>query len=516
MIINKIYLQSLYIFFMGVFTSFSLPPYNFWIISFFTFSLLFVLLVKNHDKNSRVFFFYGYFFGFGYFLFSLYWIPFSLSYDENFKSFIPIATIIIPALLSLFYALAFLGFKLLLNSKSIFANLLTFSLLLGLSEFIRGIILSGFPWNLFAYSFSENISFIQIISLIGTYAFNTILITFFTIPSIFLLNKKKSDLKGFYLILTIIISTFIYGSIKLKNFSNLKADNLFTEIKILSTNIPIERFYSKLDDEEILIKLIELSDPKKENDTIFIWPESVIPNIDLNMLKYEYDYLLKKSFSKNHKIILGINDTKIKNDKQKYYNSLTVINYEGEVIYKYYKNKLVPFGEFLPLESILSKIGLKSLTNNYQSYSAGSERKIFEFSNDSRIKILPLICYEIIYSGNLAKNKNNDYNFIVNISEDGWFGNTIGPYQHFAHTIFRSIEHGKYTFRSANNGISAIVDPSGSIVDQLNIENEGVISIKETVILDETVFSTFGEKIYFFIILLYIFLIFSFRKFNNE
>ena len=125
-----------------------------------------------------------------------------------------------------------------------------------------------------------------------------------------------------------------------------------------------------------------------------------------------------------------------------------------------------------------------------------------------------MICFEIIYSGSLS-NK-NDYNFIVNISEDGWFGNSIGPHQHFAHSIFRSVEYGKYTLRSANNGISAIIDPVGSIVDKLNINKEGIISIKEVANIKKTLFSTYGNKIYIFIILLYIFLIFSFKKLENE
>jgi len=510
----KIFFESSYIFLLGIISSFSLPPYNFWIINFLTFSLLFVHLTKNKDKSTKCFFLYGYVFGFGYFISNLYWVPLSLLYDENFKSLIPLAIILIPALLSLFYAIAFSVFKLFFNSKSIFVSILSFSLIIGLFDFIRGTILSGFPWNLFAYSFSENIVIIQITSLIGLYAFNTILITIFSVPSILYLKKNRSDLLGFYSIIIITIFIYSYGSFKINSFKNQKSEMLNTEIKILSTNISIERFYSNLDVEEILLKLIYLSNPIQDKDTIFIWPEGIIPNINLKSLKNQYDYLFKKSFSNNQKIIFGINDYEIKNEKKRFYNSLSVINNEANILFKYHKNKLVPFGEFLPLENFLSRIGLKTLTNNYQSYSSGAERKLIYFDENKKIKILPLICYEIIYSGKLSQDDN--YNFIVNISEDGWFGNSVGPYQHFAHSIFRSVEYGRYTLRSANNGISAIIDPSGSIIDQLSIDQEGVISIREIININSTPFSTFGNKIYFLIILLYIFLIFSFKKMENE
>ena len=112
--------------------------------------------------------------------------------------------------------------------------------------------------------------------------------------------------------------------------------------------------------------------------------------------------------------------------------------------------------------------------------------------------------------------ENYNYNIIINISEDGWFGNSIGPYQHFAHTVFRSIEYGKYTLRSANNGISPIVDPSGAIIEKINLNNKGVISIKQIKKVDKTLFSELGNKIYFLLILLYIFLIFLFMRLKNE
>ena len=143
-----------------------------------------------------------------------------------------------------------------------------------------------------------------------------------------------------------------------------------------------------------------------------------------------------------------------------------------------------------------------------------AKKENYFLEKDNKIKILPLICYEIIYSGNLSRS--TEYTFIINISEDGWFGNSIGPYQHYAHTIFRSIEYGKYTLRSANNGISAIINPIGIAVDKININTEGTLSLNEIKDVDKTLFSKFGNKIYFLIILLYIFLIFSFKKSKNE
>jgi apolipoprotein N-acyltransferase len=123
---------------------------------------------------------------------------------------------------------------------------------------------------------------------------------------------------------------------------------------------------------------------------------------------------------------------------------------------------------------------------------------------------LPLICYEIIYSGSIFNKLNFDY--ILNISEDGWFGESIGPQQHFTHSIFRAIESGKYLLRSANNGISAIINPIGKIEKKIEFGQIGYIDFKDKKIFKETIFSKYGNKMFLVIILLYIFLIFSFNR----
>ena len=130
------------------------------------------------------------------------------------------------------------------------------------------------------------------------------------------------------------------------------------------------------------------------------------------------------------------------------------------------------------------------------------------------LKFLPLICYEIIYSGRIFDNP--DFDFIINISEDGWFGQSIGPKQHFIHSVYRAIESGKYVLRSSNNGISAIINPIGDIEKKVNFNETGYIDFSEFKKVQPTVFSKFGNKIFGLIILLYIFLFFSINRINNE
>ena len=163
-------------------TSLSLPPFNYLIINFLTFTLFFLFLIKKskQDKNKKMSFLYGWLFGFGYFITNLYWISISLTYDQDFKFLIPLTLIIIPAFLGIFYGLISYFF-LILKPKKIASSFFIFSLIFGVFEFIRGSILTGFPWNLIAYSFSNHLEILSITSLIGTYGFNLFCISLFKI-----------------------------------------------------------------------------------------------------------------------------------------------------------------------------------------------------------------------------------------------------------------------------------------------------------------------------------------------
>ena len=169
----------------------------------------------------------------------------------------------------------------------------------------------------------------------------------------------------------------------------------------------------------------------------------------------------------------------------------------------------------LPFESFLNKIGFKTITNNFGSFSKGEKRKVIKVENNfENFSFLPLICYEIIYSGKLSTNFNFDY--IFNISEDGWFGKSVGPKQHLVHSVYRAIESGKYVIRSSNNGVAVIINPLGEIENKIDYGKDGFIDFNKRRDIEQTVFSKYGNKIFFILILLYIFLIFSFNRFKNE
>ena len=281
-------------------------------------------------------------------------------------------------------------------------------------------------------------------------------------------------------------------------------------IRAIGSNIALDRFYGNIDAFSVINELIDISEPDLETRTLFIWPEGIIPSTNqLELIKF--DSLFRQKFNNNHLLGMGINSSKKDNYRYKFYNSFSFYNHKLDVINTYNKVKLVPFGEFLPLENILSSMGLKSLTNNYQSFSSGENRKIIKINeNNFDLKILPLICYEIIYSGKIFDNSNFDY--IINISEDGWFGNSVGPMQHFTHSIFRAIESGKYLVRSANNGIAAIINPTGFVEKKIPLGNSGYIDFSEKRVSNSTLFSQYGNKLFLIIILVYIFLIFSFNR----
>jgi len=517
---NKFFVIFLLPFLLGAITIFGFSPYNFTLINFFSFSILLflVLIVKKKTqskyrkkKSNRHFFYLGCAFGFGFFLLGNYWISISLTHDEIFKGLIPFAVILIPLFLSLFFGLAIFSVGPFCE-KNIFYILL-FSLVFSIFEFLRGNLLTGFPWNLISYTWSWSTESIQILSLLGTYALSLISVTFFCIPFLFFQNKIiKKNLILLLFFLTMFIGNYLYGLYKINNSTYKFDESIY--VKIISPNFSLKDYNNQSEISQ-LKRLIKISDPKKNKKTLFIWPEGIFYQSYLNDIK-KYKNLFIDKFSENHLIALGINNFTNSNNlkKKKYFNSLVILNHKLDILSVYNKVYLVPFGEFLPFEETLSKFGLKKITHGYSSFSTGDIRKTINLGNNFNEKlILPLICYEIIYSGKI-KRKNQFPDLLVNISEDAWFGKSIGPYQHFSKAIYRSIEEGIFIARSANKGVSAFINPNGVVLKSLNTGESGNIELNFPYFDESTLFSNYGNKIFFLIILLYIFLTLIFKKFK--
>ena len=306
----------------------------------------------------------------------------------------------------------------------------------------------------------------------------------------------------------------IFGHIKNDNYNSLESVKNSYTIRAVSPNISLDRFYSKQDELKIINELIELSASTRKEPTIYLWPEGIIPDSYMRDMRI-YKNLFLNNFGEYDFIIMGLKNVETKNDKNLFFNSMAIYNNKLDLVTKYNKVNLVPFGEFIPFENIFSLIGLKTVTNNYQSFSSGETRASLNVKNSKiDLNLLPLICYEIIYSGKLSRNNNFDY--IINISEDGWFGNSIGPNQHFSHSIFRSIESGKYIIRSTNNGISAIINPIGIVEQEVKFGSIGYVELSESKLVKPTPFMLYGNKIFLMLTLIYIFLIFSFIKLSHE
>ncbi len=501
-------------FFLGCFSVFSFQPYNFTIINFFIFPCFFFIL-SNINKRSKNryrkkpylinLFYAGYFFGIGFFLTGTYWISSSLQFDESFKAFIPITIILIPIFLGLFYGLGTLacGKYLKYDLNSIFLFCATISFI----DFLRAKMFTGFPWNLWAYSWSWFNEIIQILNPIGLFAFNLLTITLFSAFSIFFVKRFKYKSLVLVIIFIAFFSNYLYGNYVLNNNKIETKKNIeegkYIYVKIVSPNFELKYNLSEEETKDRMKKLIKYSNVEKNRKTLFIWPEGALSGKYFFEIE-KYKNLFREKFSSEHLIIFGINT--FSKAKDQFFNSMVIVDNNLDKKFQYDKIKLVPFGEFLPFQTQLEKIGLKKITEGFGSFSYGNEQNTFNYEN---LNILPLICYEIIFPELIQKKDLKD-GLLVNISEDGWFGDTIGPYQHFSKSIFRAVESDSFVLRSANRGISAIINNKGQIIKELKNNETGNLEYRLPVI--EKKGGNKNDLIFFVLLFTYCFIFLKYKK----
>ncbi len=475
--------------FCGGLSTFSLEPYGYLpFIGFFSFGVFFVF----KSDNSLKVFFRGISFGFGWFFSGLYWIGSAfLIKSWLFQIILPFAVVLLPIFLGFLWGCAFyLSSKL---SKIIGNKFVWLTILLPLSEFFRGYFLN-FPWLMPASIFTSNIYTLQSFSFVGVYSMNIVLIFLIILPLLVKSYKGLLFRTTIFMILPI-LTLFLLSVNRLIYKVEIKSKNDFL-ITIVQPNIAQKVKWDRSLFKIHLEKLIKLSRYESEKFTykkrLIVWPETAFAGVYPRDEKILMD-LVKKLINKNRdlSLFLGL----IRKHDGKIYNSGILFDKYHKIKKVYDKNFLVPFGEYNPLRFFLNFI--PTLASD-MDFNVGKTNPNIMLNQS--LDMMFLICYEIIFNNYIFKNLSDKTFLIINITNDAWFGNTIGPYQHFDFAKIRAVEFGIPVIRVANTGVSGFIDPYGEVVEKLELNKEASKTIKLVDKLDNTFFKTYGNSIFIFII----------------
>ncbi len=454
-------------------------PFNLFFIGFFSISALF-LIINNCQKYKSVFY-CGLLFGFGFFLAGNYWIAIALLVDAKQHAWlIPFALTLIPLALATYITLTCLSYKYAINRLKInqtYQKIIIFAILWLFFEILRANLFSGFPWNLIGYSWLFSIALSQIASIFGIYGLSFFAILCFLLPTLFitssgnkisyvnLLKAGKQNQIFFITIISLAVASFIFGYNKLSSTKLVTKDY---KIRIVQANIKQNLKWDPQEKFKNFIEHIKLSN-KEDIDKVdmVVWSEASIPyaiNNDPDLMS-----ALSQATPKEGILISG----GIRANNNKYWNSIFVFN-KGGIKSHYDKHHLVPFGEYIPLQNYVPFI--KKITQGSEGFSKGDGASHISINQD--ISISPLICYEAIFTSYAVDKNSKKPDLLINLTNDSWFGNSTGPYQHLAMARMRSIEQNIPMIRVANSGISAYIDPLGRIKKKTKLNDKGIFDIE--------------------------------------
>ena len=476
-------------FILGILTSLLFPPYFFLPLGFIIFPFLCLLLDQNKQKFSYLDIYRNLsIYGFGFFISFLFWVKNPFFVFEETKNFFLVFLLLIILLTIILSSIFIIVLKLGRNIPIFFIIPFMFTI----TEYVISIFLYGFPWFTLSLIISGNDYLLLSLKSFGTLISSYLIIQIFCLPFVFLTKKNlKKELKWFSIFIAIPILGFLALNFTIEK-DNLKTEKINLEIfqlnfqnndKILTPEKKFNR----------IIKYINES-----NAELLIFGENNFPylldNFELKVIKN----LLKEK----QMLIIGAT----RNENTKYYNSL--INITPTEVDYFDKKILVPFGEFLPLRDTLTFLKSIAGPNNY---SKGEKERIINITKN--LSYIPVICYEIVFYWKLINKFNSQSNFIVNITNDFWFGDYLGPYQHLYLTKLRAAEFNKPIIRVSNNGVSAIISNSGRIINYTTLNKTE--KLKYSLFVKQNInFIYFHSilKLYFFIV----FIIINFYYFRKN
>ena len=411
----------------------------------------------------------GWWMGFGYFVAGLWWLGSAfLAEADKFAWALPLGVLGLPAGLALFTAFGFAFARLMWSRGG--ARIFALAAALSLAEWLRGHVLTGFPWNDFGMVLGGNLIFAQAASIFGLYGLTLASVLIFAAPA--LLGDAKPNRLLPAAAAAALAALAIFGFARLQDFAGEIQD---VRLRVVQPNIPLDEFRADRA-VPLLEHYLDLSTrpvpPQSADPTHIFWPESAFPFI---ISRDGGALALIRSRLQGAILFTGAARVEIEGRDATYFNAINVIA-GGEVVESYDKMHLAPFGEYMPFARFLAKAGITQFVAIPGGFESGASSRLL--TSPGLPPVFPMVCYESIFPDEIADRINSENlrpGVLLNVTNDGWFGATPGPYQHFAQARLRAIEQGLPLIRSANTGISAIVDPFGRTLASAPLGVEAVI-----------------------------------------
>jgi len=429
----------------------------------------------------------GWAFGLTYFLSGVYWIGYSFLVDaETYAWMMPFAMVAMPIGLGLFTGGATLLAKIFWREGP--ARVLVFAGAFAAFEWVRGHVLTGFPWNLAGYAWGGVLDVMQAVSVFGIYGLSFLTILAAASPAVLFGPPQDRGtwrwpvlaLLGFGVIMCA-------GAIRLYLAPfGAEAYVAGVNLRIVQPNIPQAEKWIPANRQAIWDLLLDqTAAPSSAPISHVIWPESAVPFVFANSPRDRAD----AGAAMGEGAILITGALRIEREPGNvlhFYNALHVMDSQGVIIGTYDKQHLVPFGEYLPLRPLLAALGFRSLVDERFDYLPGPGVRTLTVPGAPDMG--PLICYEAIFPGEVV-DPHRRPGWLVNVTDDSWFGDSTGPRQHLGEAQARAIEEGLPLVRAANTGISAVIDPYGRILSRLELNTTGVIDTPLPAALTPTLYA---------------------------
>lgn len=436
--------------------------------------------------TARAAFTAGFWFAYGQFLAGLYWITSAFLVDAaTFGWLLPFPLFGLPAVLALFPALGmFLAWR--LSASGGIIRVLMIAVFWTFSELARGYLFTGFPWNLIGYATGVHVAAMQPAAWIGIYGLSFLVVAAAAGAALVLdgrnwRSKRERMYGGILLALALPVLIVITGAIRLQPAQYATDAPV---IRVVQANIPqSEKWLAETRDANFLMQLNMSRAPAEPGigaPEVVVWPETAATYyLSHDPLRRQQLSALAGSLSPRGAVITGsLHAQPLEDDRQGIYNTaygISASNQDQPEVYA--KRHLVPFGEYLPFRPVLSKIGLHALAEARGDFSSGPVSGLFRMRGLPPARIL--ICYEAIFPGEVAVTAEPAQpSWLINLTNDAWFGKLTGPYQHFDMARFRAVEQGAPLVRAAGTGISGLVDPYGRNVALIGLGEKGTVDFR--------------------------------------